>query len=74
MVPPGVWCPWPEAGLDLGGNLHPSHRVYAQEASGGAWHVRVASSKSQFLLINVISAVVRADKITLSEEPGLCHP
>lgn len=38
--------------------MHPLCRVYAQEASGGAWHVRGASSKSQFLLINVISAAV----------------
>lgn len=36
--------------------------------------MRVSSSKSQFLLINVISAAVQADKITLSEEPGLCRP
>lgn len=61
-------------GMGPGGTLHPSCRVCAQEASGGAGHVRLASSKSQFLLINVIRAAVLADKITLSEEPGLCHP
>lgn len=58
MVPPGVQCTWPGAGMGLGGPLHPSLGVHAQEASGGAWHVRVASSESQFLLINVISAAV----------------
>lgn len=61
----------PGYGHKVSGGLLPPTTGSAgcSEASGKAWLRRWPFPKFQFLLINIISAPVQADKLTLSDKP-----
>lgn len=64
----GAWSSVPGA-CPRRGHTAPGGRVSCSEASGRARLPQAAFPKFQFLLINIISAAVQVDKLTLSDEP-----
>lgn len=64
----GAWSSVPGA-CPRHGHTAPGGRVSCSEASGRARLPQAAFPKFQFLLINIISAAVQVDKLTLSDEP-----